>query len=168
MLFLCEIIILYDDIDLPDAGVFCPSYWEAEHFDSDGDFYYYGIESRWTNLELLKFYGDQEQSSFDVNVYREKNRLYEPGILEASDLSRYIDYKNQGRYKYVDSIHQASNLCVASLCVETSRIEDYREFLMAVHTFLAHTHGRTTNLNQYYAADAFMTEVIRPSPSFGT
>ncbi|NHZ83006.1 hypothetical protein F2P44_27560 [Massilia sp. CCM 8695] len=153
MRFLCEIIVFYDDVDLPDVDLFFPSYWQAENFDSDGDFYYYGNETRWTNLEILKFYDGDEESKFGLNIYREKNRKYEPGIQEVADLARYVDYKNQGRYFYIDMIANISNLCVASLEIDTGRLEDYREFLEAVHTLLFHTKGVTANLDQCFDAE---------------
>ena len=40
-----EFIVMHEDGPLPDEENFCPSFWQAEDFDSDGDYYYDNI--RW-------------------------------------------------------------------------------------------------------------------------
>lgn len=159
MKFHCETIVIYDDVDMPGEDAFCPSLWQGERIDSDGDYYYDRIGARWSELQLSKEYADGGRSDFRLNVYREKNRLYEPGLQEAADLERYIDYKAQGRYQYLSKIHGAENLSVASLWIMTTRVEDYREYLETVHRFLAHTGGIAANVCDF-DADAFRRELL--------
>jgi hypothetical protein len=146
MKFFSEVIVLYDDVDMPSESKFCPSFWQAERFDSDGDYYWDGMSARWTSLKLSKIYKDDSESSFELNVYREKNREFEPGVEEVNDLARYVGYKDEGRYARVDKINNAGNLCVASLSIMTGTVEDYREYLEATHFFLIHTSGIAANL----------------------
>lgn len=160
MKFLTEIIVLYDDVDMPSEDMFCPSFWASERFDSDGDFYFDGAEKCWTNLQLEKQYKDSDSSYFVLNVYREKNRQFGPAVMEAADLARYIDYKDAGRYAGDDRIENAANLAVASLSIRTVLVEDYKEYLETVYEFLRVTNGMTANLYTDLDADEFLEKII--------
>lgn len=146
-----EIIVLYDDKAMPEEDKFCPSFWQAERFDSDGDFYWDGLSACWTNLKLSKLYEGGEQSDFELNIYRERYRKFEPSIVEVEDLARYISYKSEGRYALKERINNAKNLCVASFFITTKRADDYLEYLKTVHFFLEYTDGIAANL---YGFDA--------------
>ena len=159
MKILTEIIVLYDDIDMPSEDMFCPSFW-VEPFDSDGDFYHYDAEKCWTSLRLEKMYSDSDSSYLALDVYREKDRQFEPSLLEAADLARYIGYKDEGRYAGDNGIEHAANLAVASLSIRTDLIEDYMEYLKTVYEFLRVTNGMTANLYTNFNADKFLEVVI--------
>ena len=155
-----QIIVLYDHVDMPSEKMFCPSFWAAEDFDSDGDFYYEGVEKFWTKLELEKKYSENDSSLFSIDVWRERNRLYDPGTSEVADLARYVDYRDEGRYFDVHQIAEAKNLCVASLVIETRQVQDYREFLLSVYEFLRVTNGMTSNLSMNLDAGEFLNRFI--------
>ena len=47
MRYYTEFIALHPDAPMPDEATFCPSFWRADDFDSDGDFYADALEGRW-------------------------------------------------------------------------------------------------------------------------
>ncbi|MCE3605212.1 hypothetical protein LXA47_16565 [Massilia sp. P8910] len=100
MKFFSEIIVLYDNIPMPSEELFCPSLWTSDNVDSDGDYYWDGMSSCWTNLKLSKTDEVGASSDFEINIYREKSRKFEPSTKEVVDLARYIDYKSEGRYVF--------------------------------------------------------------------
>lgn len=142
---------------MPNEERFCPSFWKAEDFDSDGDYYYNGIDGRWTTLEITRR-ADEDDSILRVYTYRE-HRKYEPGIQEIVDLKRYLDYKAEGRYRHAPSVDGIKDAAVTSLSIETRRLSDYREFLETVHFFLEHTKGLLVNYKDL-SADEFRDEFL--------
>lgn len=157
-----EFIVLHEDVPMPEEDRFCPNFWKAEDFDSEGDYYYNEIDGRWTVLELTRRVNGDDESTLRVYTFREQ-RSYEPSRQHIADLKRYIDYKAAGRYHYLPSIHAIKNAAVTSLIVETKQLADYREFLETVHFFLDHTKGVLVN---YYDLDAaaFREEFLDERP----
>jgi hypothetical protein len=146
-----EFIVMHEDEPMPGEDNFCPSFWQAEDFDSDGDYYYHNIEGKWTNLALTKRLPNDRNSVLKVNTFREE-RLYDPGIQEVADLQRYIDYKKEGRYSNNPKISAMNNLAITSLTIETFDLNDYQEFLKTVHFFLDYTKGVIVNVRDLDAA----------------
>lgn len=153
-----EFIVMHEDGPMPDEDNFCPSFWNAEDFDSDGDYYDYNIEGRWTELQLTKRRPEGRDSVLNVNTFREK-RLYDPGIQEVADLQRYIDYHKEGRYSNNPKLSAMNNLAVTSLTIETFDLRDYQEFLEAVYFFLDYTKGVIVNAWKLDAA-SFQKEFL--------
>lgn len=138
---------------MPDVRSFCPSLWQSADHDAGGDYYYDGIEGRWSSLSLTT-----PRSSFVLGTFREK-RLYDPGIAEVADLQRYIDYRNDGRYQTNPAIAAIQSVAVTSLTIETLDPGHYREFLESAASFLEHTGGRLVNLRELDAA-SFRAEFL--------
>lgn len=147
MKFFCEMIVLFDDIKMPDEKQFMPSLWECDDIDSDGDYYWDNMNSCWTHLSLSK---NDKNTEFKLNIFREK-REFDPSIVEVADLSRYIDYKLEGRYDLFKNIHNAANLCVASFVIETIDSNVYLEYLKTIYEFLKYTNGITANYYDFNA-----------------
>jgi hypothetical protein len=154
-----EFIVMHEDLPMPGEENFCPTFWQAEDFDSDGDYYYDSIDGKWTNLVLTKRLAGDRNSVLRVNTFRQ-NRLYEPGIQEVADLQRYIDYKTEGRYGNNPRISAMTTLAVTSLAIDTFDLQDYREFLETVHFFLDFTKGVLVNPWEL-DAKAFREEFLR-------
>jgi hypothetical protein len=133
-----EFVVLHEDGPMPSEDRFCPSFWAAEDFDSDGDYYYKEIEGRWTTLQIKKRLPGDRNSLLEVCTFRE-NRKYDPAVLEVADLQRYIDYWAAGRYR--ERAGGIQSPAVTWLRIETFLIADYREFLATVHFFLEYTKG---------------------------
>ncbi|MBC3908058.1 MULTISPECIES: hypothetical protein [Undibacterium] len=148
-----EIIVLYAHVAMPGEDDFCPAFWQAEEFDSDGDFYGDDVAKDWTTLKLTKHYANGRDSDFQLYVHREK------GGDAAHELARFIQYRKDGHYKEKKQVHEAKNLCVASLQIRAASLEDYREFLRTVHFFLEHTGGIAANVGGFDAWD-FKTEFV--------
>jgi len=146
-----EFIVMHEDGPMPDEDNFCPSFWKAEDFDSDGDYYYDNIEGKWTNLVLTRRLPDDRNSILHVDTFREK-RFYEPGIQEAADLQRYLDYRKAGRYAANPVLSAVNSPAVTSIAIETFDLKDYREFLETVHFFLESTKGVIVNFKERDAA----------------
>lgn len=146
-----EFIVIHEDAPMPDEKNFCPSFWKADDFDSDGDYYYDNIEGRWTELHLTKRRPDERDSILNVNTFREK-RLYNPGLQEVADLQRYLDYHKQGRYSDNPKISAMNNLAVTSLTIETFDLIDYQEYLETVYFFLDYTRGVIVSIWELDAA----------------
>jgi hypothetical protein len=140
MRFHSEFVVMHANDPMPDEQTFAPSFWEAEDFDSDGDFYAHGLEGRWTNLKLTKRRPDRNHSVLWVNTLREQ-RPYEPGTREVADLQRFFDYHDAGRYERVPALAGLTSRAVTSLAIETPDPADYREFLETVDAFLGHSGG---------------------------
>jgi hypothetical protein len=154
-----EFIVLHEDGPMPNEEMFCPSFWKAKEFDADGDYYYDDIDGRWTNVEITKRYTSGNDSSLDVNVYRQNNRNYEPSVQEVEDLKRYVEYKMNGRYSYNHLISGIKNLCVTSLFFESYSIDDYQAFLKSVYSFLEYSNGVLINCKELDAV-SFKEEFI--------
>jgi hypothetical protein len=138
--FYSEFIALHGDDPMPDEELFCPSFWQAEDFDSQGNFYSDSLEGRWTDLKLTRRRPDGDNSVLWVNTLRE-NRLFEPGVEEVADLERYIDYHKAGRYADIPALRDLPSLAVTSLAITTPDTNDYREYLETVAAFLGHMGG---------------------------
>jgi hypothetical protein len=139
--FYSEFIALHGDGPMPDEETFLPSFWRADDFDSDGDFYADALEGRWTELKLrLRTPDGDDRSVLWVNTLR-ANRLFEPGIEEVADLERFIDYHKAGRYADVPALAGLPALAVTSLAITTPEASEYREFLETVAAFLNHMEG---------------------------
>ncbi|HEX3762054.1 MAG TPA: hypothetical protein VHW23_25310 [Kofleriaceae bacterium] len=154
-----EFIVLHEDGPMPDAEQFCPSFWRAEDFDSDGDFYYDGIAGRWTRLELTTRTHGNDRSRLVVQTYYANNRLYEPGNAETADLARFVDYLAHGRFAALPAAAALRSPAVTSLSLETPDVADYREFLDTVYGFLVHSRGFLANVRDLDAA-AFRAEFL--------
>lgn len=150
-----DFVVLAADAPMPDEERFCPSFWQAEDFDSDGDYYADALQGRWTELQLTKRGPDGRDSTLWVNVLRE-NRPFEPGIQEVADLQRFFDYRAAGRYDDIPAIAELPSLAATSLAIRTPDPADYREFLETVAMFLEFTGGlivspRVRNLAEFRA-----------------
>jgi hypothetical protein len=154
-----EFLILHEDGTMPSEEKFCPSLWECEDSEIDGDYYYDDIDGRWTNLSISKNIDESRHTVLEVNVYRENNRNYEPSICEADDLKRYIQYRKEGRYSENKIICKINNLCVTSMCFETCVHDDYEEFLRTVLFFLNFSGGVLVNYGELDGA-SFEQEFI--------
>lgn len=153
-----EFVVLHEDGPMPDAESFCPGFWKAEDFDSQGDFYADDIAGRWTSLELNRRSAGQTTSWLVVHTYYAHHRNYEPGNVETRDLARYVDYLAQGRFGSLAAAAIRSP-AVTSLSIETLDLDDYRDFLETVYAFLAHTRGFLANLRDLDASE-FRTEFL--------
>lgn len=157
-----EFVVLYEDGPMPEADSLCPSFWRDD-FDSDGDFYARGIDGRWSYLELTRRCAGQATSWLIVRTYYASNRPYEPGQLETHDLSRYVEYRNQGRFRALSAINAIRSPAVTSLTLETRALDDYREFLQTVHAFLQRSGGVVVNLRDLDAS-GFRAEFLAETP----
>lgn len=137
-----ELVVVAPDSPHPAEEKFCPSFWEEEDFDSDGDYYYDGIEGRWTMLELRKKVPDSIDSYLEVYTFREE-RFYDPGLESVAKLERILDDVKAGRYANNETISAMKDIAVTSLSIQTALIDDYREYLETVEMFLAHSGGVT-------------------------
>jgi hypothetical protein len=138
--FSSEFIAMHGDGPMPDEETFCPSFWKADDFDSQGNFYADALEGRWTDLKLTRRRSDGYDSVLWVNTLRE-NRLFEPGVQEVADLERFFEYHKQGRYADVPALADLPTLAVTSLVIATPDADEYREFLETVRAFLEHMGG---------------------------
>ncbi|MBU2713082.1 hypothetical protein [Zooshikella harenae] len=154
-----EFIILHEDGEMPKEEQFCPSLWLGDDYDSDGDYYYDHIDGRWTSLLIKKKEENEKNTVLEVSVYREKNRDYDPSVLEVDDLKRFITYRNNGRYSMNSEICSISNLCITSIRFETHSIMHYQEFLSTVFFFLNYTRGILINFDELNA-DGFKRKFI--------
>jgi hypothetical protein len=135
-----EFVVLHADEPMPAEERFAPSFWRADDFDADGDYYADALEGRWTTLELTKRRPSGQDSTLWVNTLRE-SRPYEPGIQEVADLERFFEYRRAGRYDHVPAIASLPSLAATSLAIRTPDCDDYREFLETVAMFLEFTGG---------------------------
>jgi hypothetical protein len=138
--FYSEFIVMHADEPMPDEETFTPSFWQAEDFDSDGDYYADALEGRWTDLRLTKRRHDGRDSVLRVGTLRE-NRPFEPGIREVADLQRFFDYHDAGRYGDIPALVELPSRAVTMLAIETPDPADFREFLESVDAFLGHSGG---------------------------
>lgn len=111
-----EFAVLHDDVPMPDEEAFCPSFWKADDFDSDGDFYATGLGGRWSDLRLTKRVPGGIDSRLTVQVLR--GTVAHPGALPIP-----------------------AGSVATTLSIETADLDDYREFLRTVEMFLGHTGG---------------------------
>jgi len=139
MKYYSEFVVMHADEPMPDELTFAPSFWKADDYDSEGDFYARGLGGRWSNLELTKRRPDGRDSVLSVNSLRE-NRPYDPG-MQALDLQRFLDYHDAGRYDDVPALADLPSRAVTSLAIDTPDPDDYREFLETVEAFLGHSGG---------------------------
>ncbi len=153
-----EMIVIHEDVAMPEEQRFMPSFWATDDFDSDGDYYYDGIDGRWTTLRITQRLPDG-RSVLEVDTFREQ-RNYDPALQEAADLERYIVYWRAGRYQRAASHIQRP--AVTSLRIETPHLADYREFLETVAFFLAHGNGIVANFKELDAT-RFRTEFLEPA-----
>lgn len=137
-----EFLVVAPDSPHPTEEKFCPSFWEAQDFDSDGDFYYDGIDGRWTMLQLRRKVSGSVVSYLEVYTFRER-RFYDPGIESVATLERTLDDVKAGRYTDNEAISAMRDIAVTSLTIQTVLIDDYREYLETVAMFLAHSGGVT-------------------------
>ncbi|ARU56078.1 hypothetical protein OLMES_2004 [Oleiphilus messinensis] len=159
MRFATEYIVLHEDGKMPSEESFCPSIWAIDESDIDGDYYYDGIDGRWTSLTITLDDNKGKSSSLDVNTYREHNRNYEPSVCEADDLKRYIQYRKEGRFNANEKIKNIKKLCITSLCFESTDIGCYEEFLDTVYKFLKATEGCVVNFGEL-DADRFKEKYL--------
>lgn len=85
---------------------------------------------------------------------------FDQASQEVADLERYIGYFRAGRYTRTAPHIQTP--AVTSLTIETHLVADYREFLQAVASFLAHTRGIVANVRDLDAA-RFAAEFLSPA-----
>jgi hypothetical protein len=142
MRFFTELVVVGADSPHPSEDLFCPSFWSSDEFDSDGDFYYDGIDGRWTVLELRRTPAGVRGSSLEVYTFREQ-RFYEPGHGGVAVLARTLEDVRSGAYADDDRIAALAQVAVTSLSIETGSVEDYREYLETVAMFLEHSAGVT-------------------------
>jgi hypothetical protein len=148
-----EFIVLHEDGPMPEPEQFCPSFWRAEHTDSDGDYYYDGIAGRWTDLQITREQPrGSDRARLTVKTYYANNRLYEPGDANTDDLRRFLDYLARGRFRAVPAVTAIRSPAVTEIRLETLDFADYREFLESVHGFLVHSHGVVVNIGDLDAA----------------
>lgn len=140
MKFYTEFIVMHADEPMPDEETFCPSFWKAEDFDSDGDFYADALGGRWTYLRLTKNRPDGRESVLWVHGLKE-NMSYTPGRQQALDLRRFVDYHKAGRYSNQPALAELPSLAVTLLAIETTDPADYREFLETVAGFIGSMGG---------------------------
>jgi hypothetical protein len=150
-----EFVVLHADGPMPDEERFAPSFWRADDFDADGDYYADALEGRWTTLELTKRRPGGQDSTLWVNTLRQ-DRPYDPGIQEVADLERFFDYRKAGRYDHIPAIAALSGMAATSLAIRTPDLDDYREFLETVAMFLEFSNGvvvspRETELPKFRA-----------------
>jgi hypothetical protein len=148
-----ELLVVAPDSPHPSAEKFCPSFWEGEDFDSDGDFYYDGIDGRWTMLQLRKKISGSMDSYLEVYTFREQ-QFYDPGIESVATLERTLDDVKAGKYADNGTISAMKDIAVTSLTIQTRLIDDYREYLETVAMFLTHSGGVTVGRFEL-DADAF-------------
>ena len=154
-----EFLILHEDGVMPPEEKFCPSLWRHEDSEIDGDYYYDGIDGRWTSLSISIDAEEHKDTVLDINVYRQNNRNYEPSICEADDLKRYIQYRREGRYVGNATISKIKNMCITSMCIETYSVDRYDEFLRTVLFFLDFSGGILVNYGELDAL-SFKQEFI--------
>ena len=152
-----EMIVLHEDVVMPSEESLMPSFWASENFDSDGDYYYDNIDSRWTMLRIARRLSGDQVSVVDVGSFREQ-RHYDPPP-EIADLEQYVGNWRAGRY--LQSASHIQTPAVTRLKIETHFVADYREFLKAVASFLEHSRGIVVNLAELSAA-AFHAEFLEP------
>ncbi len=159
MKYFTEFIIYHEDIPMPEGTKFCPLLWKADDFDSDGDFYYDTIDSRWTELELESKEPNELNSKLCICVYREHNRHYDPS-LDALRLRRYIEYKIQGEYDYNTLISKIEKPAIASFQFETYNNNHYLDFLKTISFFLKYSEGCLVNSGMYHNAEEFAQDFL--------
>ncbi len=162
MRFYSEFIVLYEDQPMPPVEELCPSLWAAADFDADGDYYAEGIDGRWTDLEVRRREPGRPRTVLGVHTHRERGP-YTSGLTDTVDLQRYIDYRNDGRYDHDDEgVRDIQTAAVTMLCLDSSSVEDYREFLETVRHFLEQTGGTLVNCGQLLDAAGFAEHYLTP------
>ncbi|QHT56704.1 hypothetical protein GXP71_11865 [Cellulomonas sp. H30R-01] len=159
MLLYTELVVVAPDVAHPEAEAFWPAVWESEDFDSDGDFYYDGIDGRWTTLELRTKVAGSAPSVLEVYTFRER-RLYGTGLESVARLERTLDDVKAGRWADNPAVAAMTEVAVTSLAVQTTSTEHYRAYLEAVEMFLAHAGGTTVGRFELDAA-AFHERFLR-------
>ena len=138
-----RIIILHLDTSMPSESLFMPSFWEMDDYYVQGDYYYEGIENRWTELTLKTREETEENNTlFELLCFRE-NRNYEPGLQEIYDLHKYIDNFRNGDYKHIseDLLDKNKYLAVSALSIHTNNPGRVSEFKDTVSMFLKNMNG---------------------------
>lgn len=148
-----EFTVLYPDQPMPVEERFCPSFWEGEDVEAEGNYYFEGIDGRWTDLELSNKVDGQLLSTLTVHSHRSEGP-FDSSHEKALDLQRYLDYHTEGRYQN-EPPQDWKNLAVTTLIFETISEADYKEFLGTVQDFLEATGGITVNTNVWMDAEAF-------------
>lgn len=147
-----EFIVLYPDQAMPSEESFCPSFWQAEDFDAEGNYYFEGIDGRWTDLEITRKEAGKPESTLTVYTHRQNGPI-ESGLLEVEDLGRYVTYAQEDRYG--SDLQGIDNPAVTALAITTPSTDDYREFLETVHRFMAHTGASLVNYPEVLDASEF-------------
>jgi hypothetical protein len=133
-----ELVVMHADGAMPDEALFCPSIWQADDFDSDGDFYADSLQGRWTQLRLERRVRGRRGTVLWVSVLRDP-RPFEPWTV--IELQGFIDRHRAGSYAHIPALAGLADLAVTALVVETDDPADHREFLESAHRFLRFTGG---------------------------
>ncbi len=137
--------ILHKDIPHPSPQNFCPFIWQAEYFDSDGDYYAEVPDHKWTDLSLKIYESPAKQNAtLSVNTFWENSTLTS-AMIETLDLEIYLKHYRDGYYPQVPPYSEYR--AVTALTFSTSRMDYYEEFLKTVLEFLKHNGGFILNLN---------------------
>jgi hypothetical protein len=86
-------MVMHANDAMPDETIFCPSIWQTDDFDSDGDFYADSLEGRWTQLRLERRVRGRRGTVLRVSVLRDP-RPFEPAT--ALPLQGFIDRQRAG------------------------------------------------------------------------
>ncbi|WP_315094451.1 hypothetical protein [uncultured Cellulomonas sp.] len=159
MLLYTELVVVAPDVPHPDAESFWPALWESGDLDSDGDFYYDGIDGRWTTLELRTKVPGAADSVLEVYTFRER-RLFETGLESVARLGRTLDDVKAGRWAENATIAAMTDVAVTSLSIRTTSTEHYRAYLESVEMFLTHSGGVTVGRFEL-DADGFRDTFLR-------
>lgn len=133
-----ELVVMHANGPMPDEALFCPSIWQADNFDSDGDFYAESLQGRWTQLRLERRVPGRRGTVLWVSVLRVP-RPFQPWTV--IDLQGFIDHQRAGGYDHIPALTRLVDLAVTALVLETDDPADHREFLESSHRFLRFTGG---------------------------
>lgn len=153
-----EFIVVYEEQALPSEETFCPSFWTAEDFDAEGNYYFNDTKGLWTELAITRKEAGKPESTLTVYTHR-PGSIFQSSLLEVQDLGRYLGYLQDGRYEDSPADGIAKPVLTA-LAIDALSAEDYREFLDTVHQFLATTGGAILNYPEVLDADAFRASFL--------
>lgn len=118
-------------------------YDSKTEFGKNCDYYFEGIDGRWTNLEIYQ--SDRvsgiPESTFSVNVYYAKNQNYESCANNITTLKAIAS----SLCKETLEEKNINNIAVGSIGISTSSTKIYKMFLHKVLFLLNHTRGFIVN-----------------------
>lgn len=146
-----EFVIMQEAKTLPEVKTFCKSIWESSNFDSEGDFYYDGINNEWTTLDLED---RVDSTKFRLRIWREKKHY--PPTIDIIRLESYLKFYKNGEYSWVKELNEIQSLMITSISIETSSMEKLEDFTKTCRDYLKYSQGVIVNTGDIMNLNEFI------------